>query len=198
MNALDNVLKVSAVVCLTTVTIFTGVVGVKVYRTIDNFNAVGESLNEASKIGVDFLNSLRNSISDETLKKFDYFLSDLGTFLNNPNSIKDLTPQEREKHSTIAISFVEFLNDTLIELRGKEGSEMIKKINSLIKGVQAVLLSIIQVDGSIKIKGPAGMEFTLGLGETARLWKENNSEKFAEQLRADIKKQYQTTRKNLY
>ncbi len=65
MNALDNVLKVSAVVCLTTVTIFTGVVGVKVYRTIDNFNAVGESLNEASKIGVDFLNSLRNSISDE-------------------------------------------------------------------------------------------------------------------------------------
>ncbi len=78
---------------------------------------------------------------------------------------------------------------------------MIKKINSLIKGVQAVLLSIIQVDGSIKIKGPAGMEFTLGLGETARLWKENNLEKFSKQLRADkereIKKQCQTTRKNL-
>ncbi len=140
MNALDNVLKISGVVCLTTVTLFTGVVGVKVYKVVNSFSGVGESLNEASKIGVDFLSTLRKSISSEDFERFRYFCSSLGRFLQEPNSLENLSPEDKKNVSPIIVNFVEFLNKLLDNLnKSSEGAELVGKISGLVGTLNGIL-----------------------------------------------------------
>ena len=142
MNALDDILKLTSIVCLTTITAFTGMVGIKVYKTVDGFSQVSESLGEASKIGINFLNSLEKSIDSQDFKNFKRFCADLGNLLQNPKLIEEIEKDQKwkEQVSPIIRNFVGFLNKLLASLSSNdEGAELVNKISELVASLNGLL-----------------------------------------------------------
>lgn len=142
MSTLDNILKLTAVVCLTTVTAFTGMVGIKVYKTVDGFSQVSESLGEASRIGTSFLDSLQKSITSQDFETFKKFCADLGNFLQDPKLIEKIEkdPEKKDQVSPVILNFVGFLDKLLTSLNSnKEGAELVNKISELVASLNGLL-----------------------------------------------------------
>lgn len=142
MNALDDILKLTSIVCLTTITAFTGMVGIKVYKTVDGFSQVSESLGEASKIGINFLDSLQKSIDSQDFKNFKGFCADLGNLLQNPKLIEEIEkdPECKKRVSPIIRNFVGFLSKLLASLNSNdEGADLVNKISELVGSLNGLL-----------------------------------------------------------